>query len=59
MDKLILKLWLDTKVEHLEFIRDAGITRDLKSVEDQIKLLNELNYLFKLDDAPIKDLQFH
>lgn len=59
MDKLLLKLWLDTKVDHLTFIRDTGLARDPKSVQDQIELLNELNDLFKLDDAPLKDLQFH
>jgi len=52
MNALSLKLWIETKINHLEFLRDTGIgPATPQSAHDQIKLLKEL-----LDDFNLKEL---
>ena len=60
IELVLLKIWVDSKTSHLEFIRDTGIgTITPQSAQDQIKLLRELNDLFKLKEINIKQTETH
>lgn len=52
MNPLTLKLWVEAKISHLEFLRDTGIgPATPQSAHDQIKLLKELVEDFNLKEV--------
>lgn len=56
----VLKIWVDSKIAHLEFVRDSGLgTLTPQAAQAQIKLLKELQDLFNLKDVDIKQLKYH
>jgi hypothetical protein len=56
----LLKIWVESKVSHLQFLRDTGIGPVTpQSAQDQIKLLRELDDLFNLKDIKIKQNTTH
>jgi hypothetical protein len=56
----LLKIWVDSKTSHLEFVRDTGIGPVTpQSAQDQIKLLRELDDLFNLKQIKIKQNKTH
>ena len=60
IELVLLKIWVDSKTSNIEFIRDTGIgTITPQSAQDQIKLLRELNDLFKLKEINIKQTETH
>jgi hypothetical protein len=59
MNPLMLKLWVEAKISHLEFLRDTGIgPATPHSAHDQIKLLKELAEDFNLKEVN-EDIYFH
>ena len=52
MNPLTLKIWVEAKISHLEFLRDTGIgPATPQSAHDQIKLLKELVEDFNLKEV--------
>lgn len=56
----LLKIWIDSKITHLEFVRDSGLgSLTPQAAQAQIKLLKELQDLFNLKDVNVKQLKYH
>lgn len=56
----LLKIWVDSKISHLEFVRDSGLgSLTPQAAQAQIKLLKELQDLFNLKDVNVKQIKYH
>ena len=51
INSIILKIWVDSKKEHLNFCKQNGICYTKESIDDQLALVDQLNKLFRLDEV--------
>jgi len=51
INSIILKIWVDSKKEHLTFCKQNGICYTKESIDDQLALVDQLNKLFRLDEV--------
>jgi hypothetical protein len=51
INSIILKIWVDSKKEHLNFCKQNGICYTKESCEDQLSLIDQLDKLFRLDEV--------
>jgi len=59
MNAQLLKIWIDAKISHLEFIRDTGVGPSTpQSAHEQIKLLKEIVEDFNLTEVT-EELFYH
>jgi hypothetical protein len=51
INTIVLKIWVDSKKEHLTFCKQNGICYTKESCEDQLHLVDQLSKLFHLEDV--------
>lgn len=51
INTIVLKIWADSKKEHLTFCKENGICYTKESCEDQLYLIDQLNKLFHLEEV--------
>jgi hypothetical protein len=51
INSIILKIWVDSKKEHLNFCKQNGICYTKESCEDQLYLVDQLSKLFRLEEV--------
>ena len=51
INTIVLKIWVDSKKEHLTFCKQNGICYTKESCEDQLALIDQLNKLFHLEEV--------
>ena len=51
INAIVLKIWVDSKKEHLNFCKQNGICYTKESIDDQLALVDQLSKLFHLDEV--------
>jgi hypothetical protein len=51
INAIVLKIWVDSKKEHLTFCKQNGICYTKESCDDQLALIDQLNKLFHLEEV--------
>jgi hypothetical protein len=51
INTIVLKIWVDSKKEHLTFCKQNGICYTKESCEDQLYLVDQLSKLFRLEEV--------
>jgi hypothetical protein len=51
INTIVLKIWVDSKKEHLTFCKENGICYTKESIDDQLHLIDQLNRLFHLEEV--------
>ena len=54
MNKVIFKLWIDSKRQHLKHSLDLGILYSKEYILAQLDLLAEIEDLFNLEDVKVE-----
>lgn len=51
INSIILKIWVDSKKDHLKFCKENQICYTKESCDDQLELIDQLDKLFHLEEV--------